>query len=150
MKALARVVAALSMFGVAIGAGSWSSGCGPACPSTERIVDEGQRWTSGSTRYYQSSSAVGPFLPFEGATLIHFRHGLGIIPDTVQVMLSFDEHPEDPGKGGYTFAAGNQATVLRQDENEVAIRNDSCASYWIRVSIVASEKDDAGPDAKTD
>ena len=142
MRSFARVLAALSMFGVAIAAGSWGSGCGPACPATERVVDEGQRWTAGSTRYYQTSGADGPFLPFEGATLLHLRHGLGRIPDNVQIMLSFDEHPLGSG-GGYTYAAGNQAKVLRQDENEVSIRNDSCASYWIRVSMQASEKSDA-------
>ncbi len=110
-------------------------GCGSACPTTERVVEDGARFTTGSTRRYQTSGPDGPFLPFEGATLLRIRHGLGVRPDQVQVMLSFSERPE--GGGGYSYAAGNQALVLHQTAEEIAIKNDSCASYWIRVTAEA-------------
>lgn len=129
--------------------GLFNLGCGSACPTTERIVEDGARWTSGATRRYETSGPAGPFLPFEGATLLRIRHGLGVRPENVQVMLSFSERPE--GGGGYSYAAGNQALVLHQTAEEIAIKNDSCASYWIRVTAEAwgNPDGDAGvtPDA---
>lgn len=122
------------------------SGCGPACPSTNRYVDEGIRWTAGDTRYYQTSTAEGPWLPFDGETYLHLRHGLGVRPQNVQIMLSFNARPLDPGGGGYSFAAGNQGLVVQQDEGEVTIRNNSCASYFIRVIVEATPEVDAATD----
>jgi len=116
-------------------------GCGPTCSLSDRVVEQGLRWTSGSTRHYATSGPEGPFLPFEGETYLHIRHGLGMQPQNIQVMLSFEEHPQVPGAGGYSFAAGNQAAILRQDKDEITIRNSSCAAYWIRVTAEASGDD---------
>ncbi|MBI2394846.1 MAG: hypothetical protein HYV09_35080 [Deltaproteobacteria bacterium] len=126
------------------------AGCGPACPPSERVIVEGKRVTTGAARFYETSGPEGPFLPFEGATLLRIRHGLGAAPQKVVVMLAFTEHPQSPGGGGYSFAAGNQAIVLRQDADEVAIKNDSCAKYWVRVTVEALVPDDAGADAPAD
>ncbi len=120
------------------------SGCGPSCPSSERVVEAGIRHTSGAERVYQSSSAEGPFLPFEGATLLHIRHGLGVVPHQIAIYLSFADRPLSSGGGGFSQAAGNQATIQRVNAEEVAIKNDSCANYYVRVVIEGHELGDAG------
>lgn len=149
-RAIARLSAVGFVATVLFVLGSSSAGCGPSCPPTERVVDEGVRWSEGATRYYQSSGPDGPFLPFEGGTLLRIRHGLGIAPEFVQLTLAFNARPQAPGGGGYSYAAGNQALVTRQDAEEIDIRNDSCASYYIRVYAKASPNTDAGLDATTD
>lgn len=120
------------------------SGCGPSCPSSERVVEAGIRHTAGAERVYQTSGPEGPFVPFEGATLLHLRHGLGVSPYNVAIYLSFSERPLQSGGGGFSQAAGNQATIQRVNADEVAIKNDSCANYYVRVVIEGHELGDAG------
>jgi hypothetical protein len=123
------------------------SGCGPSCPPSERVINDGIRHTAGAVRVYQTSGPDGPFVPFEGATLLHLRHGLGLRPHDVHIYLSFSERPLQSGGGGFSQAAGNQATIQRVDADEVAIKNDSCANYYARVVIEAHEPTDAGTDS---
>ncbi|MGZ3418816.1 MAG: hypothetical protein ACXWUG_31290 [Polyangiales bacterium] len=108
-------------------------GCGSTCPASERVYADGSLKKGTGFMRYETSGPSGPFIPYEGATLLHIKHGLGVRPDTVEIFLSFAERPEDVGGGGSSPAAGNQAILLKQDENEIAVKNDSCASYWIRV-----------------
>jgi hypothetical protein len=123
------------------------SGCGPSCPPSERVINDGIRHTAGAERVYQTSTADGPFIPFEGATLLHLRHGLGITPHHIAIYLSFSERPLQSGGGGFSQAAGNQATIQRVTADEVAIKNDSCANYYARVVIEAHEVTDAAADS---
>lgn len=146
-----RALGAVSLVGLSVAlVAPPFAGCGPACPPSERVIVEGTRLTTEASRYYETSGPEGPFLPFEGATQLRIRHGLGARPQKVVIMLAFTEHPQSPGGGGYSFAAGNQAIVLRQDADEVAIKNDSCAKYWVRVTIEALTPEDAGADAPAD
>lgn len=119
-------------------------GCGPACHPTERVVTEGVRDLEGPVRTFATSPPEGPFLPFEGGTLLRIRHGLGVsLTEPPRVSLSFTERPLDQAKGGFSPAAGNQAITLKMDSEEVAIKNDSCANYFIRVVVVGYPADDA-------
>ena len=70
------------------------------------------------------------------------QHGLGVTPAYVQVYLSFSERPEEVGGGGSSLAAGNQALLLKTDATEIAVKNDSCAAYWVRVVAIAPHADD--------
>jgi hypothetical protein len=119
-------------------------GCGPSCQPVDRVVADGVRDLDGPVRTFQTSTPDGPLLPFEGGTMLRIRHGLGIRPELVQVTLSFTERPMEAYKGGSSQAAGNQAIVLRQDADEVAVKNDSCANYFVRVVVVGYTPDDAG------
>lgn len=119
-------------------------GCGPSCHPSERIVAEGIRDLEGPIRTFETSGPEGPLLPFEGGTMLRIRHGLGVVPKNVHVTLSFTERPLEAYKGGSSQAAGNQAITLRQDVEEVAVKNDSCANYYVRVVIVGYTPDDAG------
>jgi len=136
------------LFASAFVAALAAPGCGPSCHPSERVVADGIRDVEGPIRSFQTSGPEGPLLPFEGATMLRIRHGLGIKPDLVQVTLSFTERPMEAYKGGSSQAAGNQAIVLRQDAEEVAVKNDSCANYFVRVVVLAPAPDDAGaPDS---
>lgn len=121
-----------------------SFGCGPSCQPSERVITNGERWSAGSDRVYRTSGPEGPFLPFEGATVLHIRHGLGVRPHQYQVQLAFSERPLQPGGGGSSFPAGNQVLVQRVDADEVTIRNDSCASYYIQVTLEGHVQTDGG------
>jgi hypothetical protein len=146
-----RIAAGLSAFAMlAIGALAVAPGCGPTCPASERVFADGSLAKGTGLIRYETSGPEGPFLPYEGATLLHIKHGLGVKPDVVQVFLSFAEHPEEVGGGGSSAAAGNQAILLKQDETEIAVKNDSCASYWIRVVAIVDPSLHPGADAGTD
>lgn len=133
---------------VAILASLAAQGCGPSCQPSERVIEEGIRIESGPYREFQTSAPEGPYLPFEGGTMLRIRHGLGVVPGAPAVYISFTERPLEAYKGGYSQAAGNQAITLRHDAEEVAIKNDSCANYFIRVVISGIVVADAGgPDA---
>jgi len=134
---------------IAIATALAAPGCGPSCQPGERVVADGIRDVTGPVRSFETSAAEGPLLPFEGGTMLRIRHGLGLKPKIVQVTLSFTERPLEAYKGGYSQAAGNQAIVLRNDEEEVAVKNDSCANYYIRVVVVGFPDDDAGTPADT-
>jgi hypothetical protein len=112
-------------------------GCGSSCPPSERVVADGERWQTTERKSYRTSPPEGPFLPFDGATVLHVRHGLGQKPDFYQVQLSFSERPLQSGGGGSAFAAGNQVVLQKIDETEIIFRNDSCASYYIQVTVSA-------------
>jgi hypothetical protein len=145
---VAAGLSALAMLGFA--ALAVAPGCGPTCPASERVYTDGSLRKGSSLIVYETSGPEGPFIPYEGATLLHIKHGLGVKPDFVQVFLSFSEHPEEVGGGGSSPAAGNQAIYLKQDENEVAVKNDSCASYWIRVVAIVDPSLHPTTDAGTD
>lgn len=133
---------------VAIVAAITAPGCGPSCQPGERVVDEGIRIEAGPYREFQTSAPEGPYLPFEGGTMLRIRHKLGVVPGAPAIYISFTERPLEAYKGGYSQAAGNQAITLRHDAEEVAIKNDSCANYFIRVVISGLVVEDAGgPDA---
>lgn len=135
-----RLLSALSALAVAfvVVALFAPSGCGPTCPTSERVVTSGALSVrANGDRYFETSPSDGPFLPFDGYTLLHVKHGLGVRPDFVQVYLSFNALPELGGNGGSSYAAGNQALLLYQDAEEIWVQNDSCANYFVRVTAVA-------------
>jgi hypothetical protein len=121
-----------------------SGGCGPSCSTSERVVTTGTVTEGVAESVFETSPPEGPFLPFNGQTFLHVQHGLKTKHVRVTPYLSFSEYPLTPGNGGYSLAAGNQAVIEKQDENEVLIKNDSCANYWIRVVVTATN---VGPDA---
>lgn len=120
------------------------SGCGVPCDPSDRVISNGERWTAGASRVYRTSGPEGPFLPFEGATVIHLRHGLGVVPHRYQIQLAFTERPLQAGGGGSSFPAGNQVILQRVDAEEATFRNDSCANYFIQITLEGNVVSDAG------
>lgn len=126
--------------------------CGPSCSGAERSFDGGIHTMGEGDLVFESSPIDGPFLPFEGAAIWHFHHGLGARPYQVDVTLAFTDRPEDGG--GSAASAGNLALVQKTSEDEIVIKSDTCASYFIRVVAHAHPKTsstiDGGTDAATD
>ncbi len=136
-------VALLGLFAAAVVA---APACGSPCPSSDRTITTGSTTVGARGGVYQSSSPAGPFLEFKGGTVLHFPHKLGVVPDFVEIRLSFSENPEAPGGGGSAFAAGNQAVIAKQSADELVVRNDQCTDYFIRVTAEALNPVDAGGD----
>jgi hypothetical protein len=129
-----------------------ASACGPPCTGTERVYDQGIRTNDGGTLVWESSPIDGPFLPFEGGSTYHLQHKLGVRPYDYSITLSFSERPEVNGNGGEAPSAGNLALVLRTSDDEIVVKSDTCASYFIRVVVRAHppSSTDAGVDAAFD
>jgi hypothetical protein len=127
-----------------------ATACAPPCTVTERVWDQGDRWNEGDRLVWQSSAS--DYLPFTGATTYHFKHNLGARPYDYSIDLAFSERPEVPGNGGHAKSAGNLALVLRSDENEIVVKSDTCADYYIRIVVYArpTTATDGGVDAPAD
>lgn len=146
-RSIARALSAFALLGVVAALYLPASGCGPACSAADRYYDGGTTLKSGAETIWETNPIDGAFLPFEGAVLYHLHHGLGVKPYATEITLSFSDHPEVAGNGGYAQSAGNQVLVLSATDQEVVIKNDSCASYYFRAVIRAIPGDGAGGDA---
>ncbi len=120
--------------------------CSAPCSAIHRYYAGGTRHASDALILYETSPDSGPFIAFAGGATLHIRHGMGVRPQDVRLFLSFNEYPQGDGTGGYAPSAGNQAIVLSSDAEETVVKNDTCASYWIRVVLIAVP-DRAGSDA---
>ncbi|MBX7192651.1 MAG: hypothetical protein K1X94_11365 [Sandaracinaceae bacterium] len=70
------------------------------------------------------------WLPYPPRGQIQIEHGLGRVPSTVLVYLSFDEHGSSPA-----LAAGDLARVLEVDATTVTLWNATNGSYFARVVV---------------
>ena len=147
IAALTAVTAIAALIGIATIASAFAPfGCSSTCSPVERTHPEagGKVTRSGSFVHYESNPIDGPFLPFDGGSVYHVRHGMGVTPDEYHVTLAFHQSPFAPGGGGQAQGAGNQAVVVHVDAQELVVKNDSCASYWIRIELDAHVGGDGG------
>jgi hypothetical protein len=86
---------------------------------------------------YASSPIAGPWLPFPGGRRYRLLHDLGRAPTEVTAYLSFDAE----GRGNFSTATGNSALFTQVTDSYVAVYNDSCADFFLRVvaSVPAGE-----------
>lgn len=84
---------------------------------------------------YMSSDWDGELVQFQGGAQIRFFHGLGAVPRSWTVYVSFDRYGED---GSMAPATGNQAELVAIDEESLTLRNSSCADYYVLVTAAAS------------
>jgi len=128
--------------------------CNPPCTGPDRNfgAESGRKFSSGTDLVFETSPIDGPFIPFEGAAEYHIQHGLGFKPYQVDITLSFSQYPEIFGNGGSAPSAGNESLILSTDDQEVVIKNDTCADYWMRVEIRANpaETNDAATEGGVD
>lgn len=132
-----------AFFITAIASMYWPAACVPTCASPERQFSGGHRDLT--AKVYETSGPEGPFLPFDGGAVYRIQHGLGIKPSLTLSYLSFSEYPENPGGGGSTQAAGNQVIVLKQDEQEIVLKNDTCSSLYLRLVAFTQNFDLSSP-----
>jgi hypothetical protein len=82
---------------------------------------------------YDSATAAGELLQFDGGARFALRHGLGAKPAWVEVWLSFDRFGTSADGGKVAQAAGNQAVITGIDGDAIHITNDSCVPYYLEV-----------------
>ena len=94
---------------------------------------------------YMSSPWQGELLFFPGGMRYELSHRLGAEPRLVQPYVSFERGGSDAGPTPtLSLAVGNQAELVRIDDEVIVVRNNSCSDYWLLV--VASAAATAGPD----
>jgi hypothetical protein len=80
---------------------------------------------------YESSPDYGQFLNFSEGSQIRVHHQLGSRPLDIKLWVSFS--PDGTKSGDEAPPAGNMTEVECVDDDEILIRNNSCADYWLRV-----------------
>src|SRR5690606_25015963 len=78
---------------------------------------------------YTSSPWNEGLVYFPGGAQVRFEHGLGRVPRTWSVYVSFDAEGTRGG-GSLAPAAGNQAELAAIDDVSITLRNSSCADYF--------------------
>ncbi|MGK4008137.1 hypothetical protein WMF31_36305 [Sorangium sp. So ce1036] len=135
----------------ALAAGCASSRCdrsaeaNPLTLYTEGTSVGGEYMSSAWDGDDDGDGEVGPeegLLYFPGGMRYDIRHGLGRVPRSWQIYLSFER--DGTRSGTLAHAAGNQAEVPCIDEESLIVVNGSCSEYWLLV--VASAGDDSGDD----
>jgi len=79
---------------------------------------------------YNSAPYGGPYQFFPGGRTLHFKHGLGRVPLAPAFWLAFAVD----GKGDdnpLALAAGNSAELVGLDDQEIAVKNDTCSEFHI-------------------
>lgn len=144
-SALARALGALFALGLAAELLASQSSCSACDTSGQDPIDYSQGTTSG--KVYETSPATGEWLHFPPGRRFRLHHGLGTDQLSVDASVAFSEHPlhrpeggDDAGAwdvGNTSPAAGNEVIVERQDADAVQVRNDTCATYYLRVVVTA-------------
>jgi len=135
---------ALAMGAAALMLGATAVSCGSTCsrnPDVEPTPFRGGE-TDLDAGFYESSPPEGPFLHFPPGRTYLLEHGLGEVPVSSQIFVSFEESPmpspdEPYGEGASNFAqaAGNQAVVEHVTAEHLRVRNDTCADLYLRAVI---------------
>ena len=74
---------------------------------------------------YYSAPYGGPYQEFHGGRTIHFLHGLGKRPFPPVFWLAFSD------SGTLAQAAGNEAELVALDDQQIAVKNDTCSKLYI-------------------
>jgi hypothetical protein len=109
----------------ALGAPGALDGCSSDCERSDEVV----RWEGGITdasgSEYQSSPRSGPLLHFPAGRRYSLAHGLSSEPGHVEIWLAFSE------TGSLAPSAGNQSIVDVVDREQIVVKNDTCAEFWL-------------------
>ena len=143
------MIAVAALWAIVMGAVSFASGCyGHNCdgdvqiwgrnPGEGRLLDP-DRW--------ESSPVDGDWIPFTRQRVWYFEmRDLGDrTPDVVLPYISAERNPVHDN-GNWTLGAGNLAEQSSTGPGRIAIKNNTCADYYIRLVAVASPRP---PDAST-
>lgn len=133
LRALAAATALAALAASCALASLVGAGCGPSCQPSEIVWTRGQTVSNGAVAAFESSPPGGPFAPFNGGSIVRFPHRMGVSPVNIDVFLSFNENPPQQRGAGSAPAAGNQALIVEQSAEFIAVENNSCANYFIRV-----------------
>jgi len=83
-------------------------------------------------------------LHFPQGRTYDLMHGLGTVPVSVDVFLSFRDRLTSTGSkddktqpNNVAESAGNQAVIEVWDEERIRVRNDTCAEFYLRAVVIA-------------
>ena len=143
-----RAVALVALWAIVMGALAFASGCyGHNCDGDTqfwgRNAGEGRlldvdRW--------ESSPLDGDWIPFTKQRVWFFEmRDLGErTPDVILPYISAEKNPVRDN-GNWTLGSGNLAEQSNAGPGRVAIKNNTCADYYIRLVVVASPRPPNAP-----
>jgi len=100
--------------------------------------------TNESLTVYQTGGVADEMLHFPQGRTYDLVHGLGTVPVSVNVFLSFRDRLTSSGNkkdktqpNNVAESAGNQAVIEVWDDQEIRVRNDTCAEFYMRAVVIA-------------
>ena len=80
---------------------------------------------------YYSAPYGGPYQFFPGGRTLHFKHGLGKtpVPSSFSYYLAFE--PKGQADNPLAIGPGNAAELVGLDDEEIAIKNDTCSEFYL-------------------
>jgi hypothetical protein len=121
------VVSCLAIAGLAV----MGQGCNPTSCDQKPTITE---ITDGITHAEERSYVSAPWAKldrFGAGEALDFIHGLGVVPQTLQSFVAFDE------SSSAAENAGNQGIIECADAERIRLRNDTCESFYVRVVVQA-------------
>lgn len=125
-------------------------GCATCTTSGQDPIRYSQGRTEGDT--YVTSAWSGEWLHFPPGRRLLLPHELGTAALGVRSWLAYEAFPIPAADGGDALgaaaeAAGNQVVIERVDAELVQVRNDTCATYYLRVEVRRDAPPASGADA---
>jgi len=102
-----------------------------------RYVD-GQTYTEGQFRVYESTPLNGEWLYFPGNRRFRLEHNLRTSNVSSLLMaVAFSSHPVSGDAGEFALATGDVAVVEKIDADSLQIRNDTCSEQYVYVKVTS-------------
>ncbi len=144
-----RVLALAALWVAVSGAALSAPACyGRNCEGTSVVFgkEAGQGSMVNSTTW-QSSPIESEWLPFPRQQLYYFDvPALG--GQTPHLVLPYLGATREPAKSGdFTLGSGNLTLLYNPGPNRIAVKNDSCSDYFLRLVVQIPTAPDAGNDA---
>jgi len=138
-----RVLGLVALWGIVMG-GLGSASCyGHTCDGDTQVYGrapgEGQLVNPDT---WQSSPIDGDWIPFTKQRIWFFEmDALGRLPATITPYISAERNPVRDGN--WTIGSGNLAEQSGAGFGRVAIKNNTCADYYIRLVVTAAPRPSA-------
>lgn len=135
----------VSLLALAVGGSSTAStACSPCRVGGQDPVEFTEGLTNQSRTVYQTGGVSDEMLHFPQGRTYDLMHGLGTVPVSVDVFLSFRDRLTSTGSkddktqpNNVAESAGNQAVIEVWDEERIRVRNDTCAEFYLRAVVIA-------------
>jgi hypothetical protein len=144
----ARTIAALAVWAIVVGGVGLGSGCyGHNCDGDVQVYgrnpNEGELVNADT---WESSPIDGDWIPFTKQRLwIFVMRDLGDrTPYKIDTFISAEKNPH-AANGNWTLGSGNLSEQSGVGPGTIAVKNDTCADYYIRVVAEASPRPPTPP-----
>lgn len=118
--------------------------CSPCSVNGQDPIEYTDGHTNVSRTVYQTSLPSEEMLHFPQGREYDLVHGLGSVPVSVDLYLSFREtltssgdKDDDTEPNNVAPTAGNQAVIEVWTDKFIRVRNDTCAEFYLRAVITA-------------